>query len=238
MSGKKKDIRLSDVVVSYPSGTYTGIVQYDYGKLKSKGHVQRKDWFCAPLRKVLVAVDLLRAYHTRPKEPINNMLGIIDELGEEYAYPEEQMGHDVLYQADYEHDPEAETCVSCDRTALVPRKTRKLLYKPYVYYGIIASGNMVIKSGSERDRIDQRYENSIRCFEMEAAGLMNNFPCLVIRGISDYCDSHKNDQWQKRAIAVASAYAKELLLQIEPSDVEVLNSIVARVLDTGILLHH
>ncbi|KAE8167272.1 hypothetical protein BDV40DRAFT_284999 [Aspergillus tamarii] len=201
--------------VRYPSGTYTGIVQYDYGKLKSKGHVQRKDWFCAPLRKVLAAVDLLRAYHTRPKEPIINMLGIIDELGEEYAYPEEQMGHDVLYQADYEHDPEAETCVSCDRKALVPRKTRKLLYKPYVYYGIIASGNMVIKSGSERDRIDQRYENSILTTAI-----------------------HKNDQWQKRAIAVASAYAKELLLQIEPSDVEVLNSIVARVLDTGILLHH
>jgi hypothetical protein len=71
---------------------------------------------------------------------------------------------------------------------------------------------------------------------MEAAGLMNNFPCLVIRGISDYSDSHKNDDWQNRAIAVASAYAKELLSGIEPSDVEVLPHITARVLNTGMPL--
>lgn len=46
---------------------------------------------------------------------------------------------------------------------------------------------------------------------MEAAGLMNDFPCLVIRGICDYADSHKNDKWQPYAAAVAAAYMKELL---------------------------
>lgn len=94
---------------------------------------------------------------------------------------------------------------------------------------------MVVKSGIERDKIDKRYENSILCFDMEAAGLMNNFPCLVIRGISDYSDSHKNDHWRNRAIAVASAYVKELLSVIEPSDMEVLPPIAARVLDTDTL---
>ncbi|KAM0191940.1 hypothetical protein ACHAPI_008660 [Fusarium lateritium] len=49
------------------------------------------------------------------------------------------------------------------------------------------------------------------CLETEAAGLMNHFPCLVIRGISDYADSHKNDRWQKYAAVTAAAYAKELL---------------------------
>ena len=49
------------------------------------------------------------------------------------------------------------------------------------------------------------------CFEMEAAGLMNTFPCLVIRGICDYADSHKNKRWQGYAAATAAAYAKELL---------------------------
>ncbi|KAE8419854.1 nucleoside phosphorylase domain-containing protein [Aspergillus pseudocaelatus] len=224
-----KNIRFA-FLLSY--WTYTGIVQYDYGKLKNNGHVQRKDWFCAPPRKILAAVDLLKAYHARPKKPVNNMMSIVEELGEEYAYPEEDVALDLLYQADYEHGPEAEACDFCDRKALIPRNTRKLQYRPYVHYGIIASGNMVIKSGIERDKIDQRYENSMFCFEMEAAVLMNKFPCLVIRGISDYSDSHKNDQWRKRAIAVASAYAKELLLLIEPSDVELLTPIVARVLDT------
>ena len=51
---------------------------------------------------------------------------------------------------------------------------------------------------------------------MEAAGLMDAFPCLVIRGICDYADSHKNKQWQPFAAAVAVAYAKELLLVIPP----------------------
>jgi nucleoside phosphorylase len=231
--GDGKDIRMGDIVVSYPSGTYTGIVQYDYGKLKIGGHIQRKDWFCAPPRKVLAAVDILRAYHTRPKKPINNMLDIIDELGEEYAYPDQHRSLDLLYQADYDHHLGVKSCDSCDVNALIPRKPRNSPFKPHVHYGIIASGNMVVQSGLERDKIDKRYENSILCVEMEAAGLMNNFPCLVIRGISDYSDSHKTDQWVKRAIAVASAYAKELLSLIEPSDVDVLPPLAARVLDTG-----
>jgi hypothetical protein len=51
----------------------------------------------------------------------------------------------------------------------------------------------------------------ILCVEMEAAGLMDEFPCLVIRGICDYADSHKNKRWQPYAAATAAAYAKELL---------------------------
>ena len=49
------------------------------------------------------------------------------------------------------------------------------------------------------------------CFEMEAAGLMNSFPCLMFRGICDYADTHKNKRWQAYAAATASTFAKELL---------------------------
>ncbi|GKT48796.1 vegetative incompatibility protein HET-E-1 [Colletotrichum spaethianum] len=55
---------------------------------------------------------------------------------------------------------------------------------------------------------------------MEAAGLMDNFPCLVIRGICDYADTHKNDQWQNYSTATAAAFAKELLEVIDREDVE------------------
>jgi nucleoside phosphorylase len=55
---------------------------------------------------------------------------------------------------------------------------------------------------------------------MEAAGLMNDFPCLVIRGICDYADSHKNKEWQGYAAAVAAAYAKELLLVVPSNQVD------------------
>lgn len=49
---------------------------------------------------------------------------------------------------------------------------------------------------------------------MEAAGLMNNFPCFVIRGICDYADSHKNKRWQAYAAVTAAVYAKEILFVI------------------------
>ena len=59
----------------------------------------------------------------------------------------------------------------------------------------------------------------VLCFEMEAAGLMNSFPCLVIRSICDYADSHKNKRWQPYATATAAACAKEVLLVIPPAEV-------------------
>jgi hypothetical protein len=48
---------------------------------------------------------------------------------------------------------------------------------------------------------------------------MDSFPCLVIRGICDYADSHKNKIWQPYAAATAAAYAKELLNIIPGAEV-------------------
>ena len=62
-----------------------------------------------------------------------------------------------------------------------------------------------------KTREQWRRESDVLCFEMEAAGLVNLFPCLVIRGICDYADTHKNKRWQGYAAATAAAYAKELL---------------------------
>jgi nucleoside phosphorylase len=86
---------------------------------------------------------------------------------------------------------------------------------PNIHYGTIASGNQVMRHGKTREQ--WRRESDVLCFEMEAAGLMNSFPCLVIRGICDYADSHKNKQWQGYAATTAASYAKELLCVI-PGD--------------------
>lgn len=61
----------------------------------------------------------------------------------------------------------------------------------------------------------------ILCFEMEAAGIMTEFPCIAIRGISDYADSHKSDIWQNYAAAAAAGCAKELLSYLNPEDRQV-----------------
>ena len=128
-------------------------------------------------------------------------------------------GPDDLFESTYHHTL-GETCLNCSRERLVLRKPR-IDEEPLVYYGNIASGNQVIKSGTERDRISSEF-GGVLCFEMEAVGLMNSFPCLVIRGICDYADSHKNKSWQRYAAATAAAYTKELLSILNAAEITAL----------------
>ncbi len=139
---------------------------------------------------------------------------------------------DILFRADYGHvsvdaadyqvvsdaggEGEEESCRFCDKTKAVPREPREMR----VHYGVVASGNQVIKDAASRDRLNKDLGGHVLCVEMEAAGLMDNFPRLFIRGICDYADSHKNKDWQEHAAAVAAAFAKELLQYIQPTDVE------------------
>ncbi|KAI1322414.1 hypothetical protein F5Y16DRAFT_416032 [Xylariaceae sp. FL0255] len=78
-------------------------------------------------------------------------------------------------------------------------------------------GNQVMRDGTMRDRVSSEL-GGLLCFEMEAAGLMNTLPSLVIRGICDYANSHKNKRWQPFAAATAAAYAKEILSVIPVKD--------------------
>jgi nucleoside phosphorylase len=89
-----------------------------------------------------------------------------------------------------------------------------------VHYGLIASGNQVVKDAAFRDRLNDRFGGKLLCIDMEAAGLMNDFPCLVIRGICDYADSRKNKDWQEYTAAVAAAFTKELLFVVPAQKVE------------------
>jgi len=75
-----------------------------------------------------------------------------------------------------------------------------------------------MKDATIRDALAK--EKGILCFEMEAAGLMNRFPCLVVRGICDYSDSHKHNEWQGYAAMAAAAYTKNLLFRMVPSQVK------------------
>jgi nucleoside phosphorylase len=98
-----------------------------------------------------------------------------------------------------------------------------------IHSGIIASGSSLMKDALIRDRLSE--EEGVLCFEMEAAGLVNQFPCLIIRGICDYSDSHKNNNWQGYAAMMAAAYTKELLRVLLPGKVSSAEKIIDR-LDT------
>ncbi|KAJ2976988.1 hypothetical protein NQ176_g4626 [Zarea fungicola] len=85
--------------------------------------------------------------------------------------------------------------------------------EPVVHRGLILSGSGVVKNPEDRLRLRRGHANAI-CFEMEAAGIVDEIPCLVVRGISDFADTNKDDRWHYYAAAVAAAYGKAILLKI------------------------
>jgi nucleoside phosphorylase len=122
---------------------------------------------------------------------------------------------DRLFKSDYDHVGDT-GCSECDQDQVVGRLPRASDI-PVVHYGLIASGNAVIRSAKFRDRLRDAW--NVLCFEMEAAGLMNRFPCIVIRGICDYSDGHKSKIWQPYAAIAAAAYARDLLRILGPEQV-------------------
>ncbi|KAH0385537.1 purine and uridine phosphorylase, partial [Aureobasidium melanogenum] len=97
---------------------------------------------------------------------------------------------------------------------------------PLVHIGTIGSANMVMKSGEHRDAIAR--ENNIIAFEMEGAGVWDNLPCIVIKGVCDYADSHKNKKWQDYAAATAASAAKAFLDYWTPSQHNIISGSSSR----------
>ncbi|PLB44410.1 hypothetical protein P170DRAFT_440709 [Aspergillus steynii IBT 23096] len=196
----KNDIRLGDVVVSIPHLQYGGVVQYDMGKFTSDGFITTGS-LKAPPKKLLQVLNFM----PRHGSPIAGPPDI--------EYPGVEL--DLLFESSYAHTGGGDTCISCDAQQVIPRPMTRTTTSPRVFYGTIASGNSVVKNSKMRGILIQKH--GVLCCEMEAAGLMNTrFPCLVIRGITDYADSHKNEIWMEYAAAAAAQYARDLLQAMPP----------------------
>jgi len=212
----EKDIRLGDVVVSKGDGRFGGVVAHDRGKETSSGFESRPflDGIPELLRNAFSELESLLMDHDSKAAGYISQAVARNSRFLAFDHPETLV--DNLYEYDYLHSNSRDkTCVECDKTRLIQRKTR---YSPLVHFGIVASGNQVIKDGVERRKILQAHPGTI-AVEMEAAGLMNVFGCSTIRGICDYADSHKNDGWHRYASAMAAAAAKEVLSIIPPPTV-------------------
>ncbi|EED14471.1 kinesin light chain, putative [Talaromyces stipitatus ATCC 10500] len=211
---KSHDIRLGDVVVSKPAGKHNGVIQYDYGKAIQGGQFEATGTLNKPPQVLLTHMGQLKAKQMTEGEDVFSH--IVDEtliqnpnMQERFSPPDQHT--DLLFHSSYHHIAGEGTCEHCDKEKLYKRQPRKTR-TPQIHYGLIASGDQVIKDSETRDRLAQQY--GILCFEMEAAGLMDELPTLVIRGICDYCDSHKQKQWQGYAALAAAAYTKLLLSAI------------------------
>jgi nucleoside phosphorylase len=200
------DVRLGDVVVSQPDKVHAGVVQYDMGKTTLSGF-ERTGSLNSPPQVLLSAVAQMRANELRER---SQLLTHVSKLERIAKFQRIKAGPDILFEAAYDHVG-GHTCDQCSVDRQEVRQPRESEEKEVVvYYGTIASGNQVIRSAADRDRLSAEL-GGVLCFEMEAAGLINSFPCLVIRGICDYADSHKNKRWQPYAAATAAACAKEVL---------------------------
>ncbi|OPB41799.1 hypothetical protein A0O28_0103590 [Trichoderma guizhouense] len=203
------DIRLGDIIVSSPVGACGGVIQYDMGKMVN-GKLIQTGSLKSPPRSLLTALTNLQATALTddPKYPIYIEKAISRNQRTRKSFARPDASTDRLFKVHHEHPENARTCEECLKDWEEDRSPRREI-DPQIHYGIIASGNMVIKHGETRERL--RQETEALCFEMEAAGLMMDFPCIIVRGICDYADSHKNDAWQGYAALAAASYAKELL---------------------------
>ncbi|KAB8230973.1 uncharacterized protein BDW43DRAFT_302069 [Aspergillus alliaceus] len=126
---------------------------------------------------------------------------------------------DQLYMADCHHVG-GENCNQCYSHSVVERPERQNHCVIYVHYRTISSRNSVLKDAFVGVPYANDPELNILCFEMEAAGLMNNIPCPVLRGVCNYCESHKNEIWHNYTSLTTPTYVRELLLVLRPQRVE------------------
>ncbi|KAF5972618.1 ankyrin repeat protein [Fusarium bulbicola] len=228
-------VRLGDVVIGTPSGMYPGVVQWNKGKMNAGGIFERTGSLDNPPRALLSAISKLETEHELRG---SKMPEYLEELASKWPklvpkYMRSDALKDILFRADYTHNSVEErlrhcgdddvgnidgepACDLCDPSQIIPTRPRE----PRVHFGLIASGDQVIKDGVFRDQLKSSFNGHLLCVETEAAGLMHTFPCVVIRGICDYADSHKNKSWQEHAAAMAAALAKELLGMLQAPSVQ------------------
>jgi nucleoside phosphorylase len=89
-----------------------------------------------------------------------------------------------------------------------PPDARRKRETTLVHVGNIASGDTLVKDPVMRDQIRDRFK--ARAIEMEAVGLRDAVwsragELVVVRGIVDYCDGFKSDNWHLMAATKAAS---------------------------------
>lgn len=232
-SGIPPDIRLGDVVVGTFEGLRLSEMTLNSGDAEAKISVHAETWATAPPYLLLLALKKIKTEYWLSGSKIPEYLETLkrDSPGLASRYLKSDSLEDLLFDADYGHvtpdfaslgliPSEENDCRFCDKTMTLKRHPREMR----VHYGLIASANQEIKSALLRDGLSREFGGKLLCIEMETAKMnslsLSRFPCLVIRGICDYADSHKNKEWRDHAAIMAAAYAKDLLQYVFTEDAD------------------
>jgi nucleoside phosphorylase len=223
----QQEIVLGDVIISQ------ALVQYDLGRQYPGGFKRKKDVRdtlgrpSPEIRAVQAKLGTSR-YKQRMQNNITTFLQKIQRTLHETKYPGQK--NDILYRSSYMHQHHSPTeCHECRKddeicelalkmeckdlkceSAMHVTRSRLMdtsITQPTVHFGIMGSGNTVMKSGQSRDQMAQA--DGIIAFEMEGVGVWDYFPSIVIKGVCDYADSHKTKGWQRYAAATAAEWFLE-----------------------------
>ncbi|KAH8660543.1 hypothetical protein BX600DRAFT_514139 [Xylariales sp. PMI_506] len=205
-----KEIILGDVIIS------DSIVQYDFGR-QLPDSFERKNTLLDSLgrpnteiRSLLTKLKSLQERRTLQNKMRSYLVTLQEDPDLEAEYP--TTAPDTLFDAKYQHMGGKATCeeAHCNGKIITrERLGRDDSPQPIVHFGLVASGNTVMKSGEARDAVSKK--EGVIAFEMESAGVWDSFPCIVIKGVCDYADSHKSKGWQRYAAATAAACMKSFL---------------------------
>ncbi|KAM0078407.1 hypothetical protein ACKRZS_009127 [Fusarium odoratissimum] len=222
-------IFLGDVIIS------TGVVQYDFGR-RFPDKLEMKDTLSESLGRPNLEIRSLLAKLTTARQrqkmtrASRNFVGRVPD-----TYP--GRSRDILFPAGYRHkhqdSRECTVCASCCTDAdtvcskalkasceelgcdikqtvrQIPSNKDEREPSLMIHFGTFASGDTVMKSGKDRDQLIR--EKSVIGFEMESVGVWEVFPCIVIKSVCDYADSHKNKDWQDYSALCAAACTKAFL---------------------------
>ncbi|KAI5459959.1 nucleoside phosphorylase domain-containing protein [Mariannaea sp. PMI_226] len=197
-----RDIRLGDVLVALPEGDRAGLVAYELGKDVGEDNIQLLFHGHALARTETIVRSAIGKIKLRGSNAfLSYYQQIKDEKHANGTFIDPGQDQDILYELD----------------EVVSRPLRPESQRTKVWYGPIGSGEKLIENSRRRDEL--RDQLNIIGLEMGAAGTMNTIPVGVIRGVCDYADSHRNEDWQPYAAAMAAAYAKTILNTIQPKKV-------------------
>ncbi|KAH7304549.1 hypothetical protein B0I35DRAFT_149874 [Stachybotrys elegans] len=221
-----ENVHLGDVVVGWPGDGGPACIYYDFGRWRPGGQLEALGTIDKPDRILLNALAKVVSDHEMDQSTFQDHQQRLLQSKHRRKFMHPGLHRDQLFRATYQHNGQYNNkCVSCDAVELVDRPTRSEEdSNMFIFHrGRIATGNAVIQDGIRRDQIRDQCSGAL-CVEMEAAGVDAGRPCLVIRGISDYADSHKSDAWRSFAAGNAAVFARELLSKIPPSKIAALDT--------------
>ena len=208
------DIRLGDVVIGWAEQIgVPGVVQWDLVSYLEDKNIEPLGTLDKPDRRILNALGKLLANRVLGRTRFLEHLKRLQKL---VGFSHPGFEHDKLFKSTYHHvgGPNCSSCDCAQLTERLPRVNQDLIF----HQGTILSGDSVMKNPHRRNEISQIFHGAI-CFETEAAGVMDDKRCLIIRGIADYADTHRDGLWQNYAAGTGAAFAREFLFAIQPQDI-------------------